>query len=208
MSKKLILLILFMSFYSIFCFAQENITITTYYPSPYGSYRELRVQRLALGDNYSITNQYCWGVGCGTNVIADNHDLIVEGSVSIGPALTAAGITQFTGVGLQIYENTNNSSLVRMMGNRSAASGYANLLEFFAPSSPANANRKNFSIVNKNPSVLPGVNSLQVIANNDSGSFNSDILSIAHDANIWVNGNVGIGVTPPTVRLHLVGPPT
>lgn len=34
-------------------YAQESITISTYYPSPYGSYNELQTNRLAIGD----TNQ-------------------------------------------------------------------------------------------------------------------------------------------------------
>lgn len=32
------------------CFAQEQLTITTYYPSPYGSYNELQTNKLAVGD--------------------------------------------------------------------------------------------------------------------------------------------------------------
>ena len=31
-----------------FAFSQEQITITTYYPSPYGSYQDLETQRLAV----------------------------------------------------------------------------------------------------------------------------------------------------------------
>jgi hypothetical protein len=31
-------------------FAEESITITTYYPSPYGSYNELQSNKLAVGD--------------------------------------------------------------------------------------------------------------------------------------------------------------
>lgn len=32
------------------CFAQESITITTYYPSPYGVYNELQTNKFAVGD--------------------------------------------------------------------------------------------------------------------------------------------------------------
>jgi len=69
MKAKFLLPVLFL--FPFFSFAQENITITTYYPSPYGSYRELRVQRLALGENYSISSQYCWDGAC-TNYIDDD----------------------------------------------------------------------------------------------------------------------------------------
>ncbi len=41
MHKLKFLIILIFGFFSL-CFAEESITITTYYPSPYGSYNELR----------------------------------------------------------------------------------------------------------------------------------------------------------------------
>lgn len=69
-----------LSFWVILCFcgpsfSQESLTITTYYPSPYGSYRELTAHRMKIGTTYS---------GAGTTV-ADNN-LIVEGNVGIGTA--------------------------------------------------------------------------------------------------------------------------
>lgn len=33
-----------------FCYAEEQITITTFYPSPYGSYNALQTNKLAVGD--------------------------------------------------------------------------------------------------------------------------------------------------------------
>ena len=32
------------------CLAEESITITTYYPSPYGSYNELKTNKMAVGN--------------------------------------------------------------------------------------------------------------------------------------------------------------
>jgi hypothetical protein len=53
-------------------YAQEDqMTLTTYYPSPYGSYVELSTQKLKVGKTYSQA------------VVADNN-LIVEGRVGIG----------------------------------------------------------------------------------------------------------------------------
>ena len=66
-----------------FALAEESITITTYYPSPYGVYRELRSQRMAIGDNYIDGAAYCWDGTC-TNTINTNADLVVEGNVGIG----------------------------------------------------------------------------------------------------------------------------
>ncbi|KPK98271.1 MAG: hypothetical protein AMJ95_04710 [Omnitrophica WOR_2 bacterium SM23_72] len=54
-------------------FAQETLTITTYYPLPYASYKELTSHRVKIGTTYS---------GSGTSVSDDN--LIIEGSFGIG----------------------------------------------------------------------------------------------------------------------------
>ncbi|MDD5109087.1 MAG: hypothetical protein PHC29_06225 [Candidatus Omnitrophica bacterium] len=49
---KSIFLIFFLLFFcSISVFAAEEITITTYYPSPYGSYNQLQASTLGVGDN-------------------------------------------------------------------------------------------------------------------------------------------------------------
>jgi len=68
-----------------FCLAQteEKLTITTYYPSPFGMYKEMRSQRQAIGDNYYKSSDYCWDGICSTH-ISSNTDLIVEGDVGIG----------------------------------------------------------------------------------------------------------------------------
>jgi len=66
-------------------FADDTLTITTYYPSPYGVYREMRSQRLAIGDNYIDNPDYTWeeenGDGGEIDYLAD---LVVEGNVGIG----------------------------------------------------------------------------------------------------------------------------
>jgi len=84
----------------------DSIRIVTYYPSPYGSYRELRTRRMAIGSLYTSTNNYCWPEDSGTytctNPIYSDLDgngsptpggleenavgLIVDGNVGIGTA--------------------------------------------------------------------------------------------------------------------------
>jgi len=83
---KKLLFFFFLVFLLVFpsVFAEESITFTTYYPSPYGSYREMRAKRMAIGTNYIDGATYCWGAGCGTNVIPDAASLVVEGNVGIG----------------------------------------------------------------------------------------------------------------------------
>jgi hypothetical protein len=72
-----------LAIYSLSFAQQESVTITTYYPSPYGSYKELRVQRMAIGESY-YGSDYCWSPETCTNVIDTNADLVVEGNVGIG----------------------------------------------------------------------------------------------------------------------------
>lgn len=70
-------MILFFVLGFVFCFsgfAQEQITITTYYPSPFGIYNEMRARRMAVGSNY---------LDASTVTVADDQ-LIVEGEVGIG----------------------------------------------------------------------------------------------------------------------------
>lgn len=80
---KNVLCFCFIMLLASYAYAQEQITISTYYPSPYGNYRELRAKQMAIGDTYSGAN-YCWPPeGC-LNVVPNAVDLIVEGSVGIG----------------------------------------------------------------------------------------------------------------------------
>ena len=58
---------------------EERITITTYYPSPYGSYAELRADKAAIGSGYR---------GAAINI--PDNGLIVEGNVGIGTSNPAA----------------------------------------------------------------------------------------------------------------------
>jgi hypothetical protein len=67
-----------------FAFSQETITISTYYPAPFGVYEELRSRRMAIGDNYVDNTQFCWPPNNCANQIDAAADLVVEGIVGIG----------------------------------------------------------------------------------------------------------------------------
>ena len=74
------------SFSSVFP-QSETITLTTYYPSPVGVFRELRAQRTAIGPTYYDSSQYFWDDGVDPfedNEINNNTNLIVEGRTGIG----------------------------------------------------------------------------------------------------------------------------
>jgi hypothetical protein len=113
MLKKILILGITLIF-APFAFAQqESVTITTYYPSPYGSYKELRVQRMAIGESY-YGSDYCWSPETCTNVIDANADLVVEGNVGIGTTaatekLEVAGNARVTGNILIGYEVVTNA---------------------------------------------------------------------------------------------------
>ncbi|MDD5005155.1 MAG: hypothetical protein PHS93_01465 [Candidatus Omnitrophica bacterium] len=74
--KKQITLLIAAVFVSIllsvsFSLAEERITLTTYYPAPYGIYKELRADQMAVGSAYR-------------NSALNNGTLIVSGKVGIG----------------------------------------------------------------------------------------------------------------------------
>ena len=57
-------------------YAEEKITLSTFYPAPYGDYGELTVNKMVVGPTYAIP--------------ADPIDLLVEGNVGIGTAAPGA----------------------------------------------------------------------------------------------------------------------
>jgi hypothetical protein len=71
--RTLVLFLIFCSLYVIVLAQQEELIITTYYPSPYGSYVELTAHRMKIGQNYS-----------GSSVTVADNNLIVEGKIGIG----------------------------------------------------------------------------------------------------------------------------
>jgi len=95
MVKKVSSSAFFIIFTFIFSFSlfsqspQNTLTITTYYPSPFGVYKELRVKRMAIGDNYYKSSDYCWEGICSTH-ISSNTGLIVEDNVGIGTTNTGS----------------------------------------------------------------------------------------------------------------------
>ena len=86
----LLFLIFFLSF-SFFLFAAETITITTYYPSPYGSYRQLTANQIAIGSGYRNPTY-----ADGTLYVQNNVGI---GTVSPGQKLEVAGNVGITGAG-------------------------------------------------------------------------------------------------------------
>ncbi|UCC94857.1 MAG: hypothetical protein JSW40_08605 [Candidatus Omnitrophota bacterium] len=93
--KYCISFIILASFFllSVPCFSKEGdkgtLTFTTYYPAPYGVYDELRVRKIAIGDNLYDSSKHSWqedrgNLAKGDPRIAHDADLVVEGNVGIG----------------------------------------------------------------------------------------------------------------------------
>ncbi|MFH0827319.1 MAG: hypothetical protein V1923_05510 [Candidatus Omnitrophota bacterium] len=74
-------------------FTQETLTITTYYPSPYGSYNELRANELRV-------KQMTVGSAYQSESLADG-ELLVSGSIGIG-TITPRSKLEIVGGGIQI----------------------------------------------------------------------------------------------------------
>jgi len=97
-TKSLLILIFALLFSNYYLSSfPEGLTITTYYPSPVGIYKELRAKRMAIGDNYYKPSDYSWG-----SEISSDADLVVEGKVGIGTTtpsekLHVAGNTKIDG---------------------------------------------------------------------------------------------------------------
>jgi len=77
MRRTKFLFIFIFGFFSL-SFAEESITITTYYPSPYGSYNSLQTNMLGVGDNSGDGNL------TSADVPASPGDVWIQGNVGIG----------------------------------------------------------------------------------------------------------------------------
>jgi len=82
----------------------EQLTITTYYPSPFGSYRELRSMRMALGTDYMSAGSFAWGTQ-----FSNDLDLVVRQKVAIVNSALAPTLnpTTWTLPALTVYGNVS-----------------------------------------------------------------------------------------------------
>ena len=165
-NKLLALSLIFLLVTPFFALAEESITITTYYPSPYGSYREMRAKRMAIGDGYINGQTYSWDEYQDDpfHNIDYNADLVVEGNVGIG--------TTSPGDALEILGQDKAISLV--YGGGGANNLYGGRWRVHDTGSGVYT-----SFDTKN-----------------SGAWTNDRVTI-----LSATGNVGIGTTGPSQRL-------
>jgi len=90
----------------------DQMTFSTYYPAPFGVYREMRIMRAAIGETYHKAGDYPWnetGLG-GPGEIDEWVDLLVEGHVGLGTTEPIANVDIYypTGaIGLRVLGQTN-----------------------------------------------------------------------------------------------------
>src|SRR4030042_4713953 len=101
--------------------AQETITLTTYYPAPFGVYQELRSRRMAIGNTYVQQSVYPWATVTPPPPaqISQDADLVVEGNVGIGTI--DPGIYQ-----LKVRDGHNNALYLDNDGSQYTAAYWAN----------------------------------------------------------------------------------
>jgi len=202
MAKQRILLIIIAGFFLFVCVAvnyAEEMTITTYYPSPNGTYDALNVKRLSVGD----TN----GDGSinASDVSPSSGYLLVADKLGIGT--TAPQVKLHIKGDSGLYMVDNNSQPVFQVD---ASSGdNVNYIDFFTPSNSGRSDHFKW-YVNENASWIPqkALSLWQYPSDNLGGCchqhaiFGIDALGNNFQ---YFSGNVGIGTTSPQGRLDIAG---
>lgn len=165
-------------------FAEEQLTITTYYPSPYGSYSQLRANQMSIGSNYN---------NIGTTLPTDG--LIVQGNVGIGTS-SAGQRLQISGAQAGVVFNLNditNAAVVEAFNPTNSADKRPILLNPWGGNvgigyagSPA-----------ERLIVKGSTNTNTAYALKVWNSVGTDMLAVRND------GMIGIGTASPSARLDI-----
>ena len=183
-------ILIFILFSVFYCFADETITLTTYYPAPYGIYKELRANGMAIGIAYRHTPA----------ALTDGV-LIVSDSVGIGTNDPGSGWG--SGAKLNI-----NGSIFQSDSNISTTILYHRSNESGNPSGTSDGFRirfnNDFFAANYDALVIEKTDSNQVIPDGGIAFVNTGSNGVKNTAMvIRGSGNVGIGTNSPLEDLHV-----
>ncbi|MFA5007794.1 MAG: hypothetical protein WC546_01055 [Candidatus Omnitrophota bacterium] len=178
-------------------FAQETITITTYYPVPSGVYQELRSQRMAIGSTYYDGVQHPWDTNGSivTGEISQDADLVVEGNVGIGTTGTSGFQRRghlYNVHGLEISGNEPSGVGIRLMNTNTGADAGTGIWWF-----GDNTDDAVFSMgldrdqAGKQPFLWTVNNDLR-IGTSDTSTSDDTVKMI-----LKLNGDIGIGTNAP-----------
>jgi hypothetical protein len=173
--------------------AEETLTITTYYPSPYGVYREMRAKRIAIGDTYYDAADMPWEEADADGGDIDYlADLVVEGNVGIGTTVPGGNLDVAVNTSVTTLAGTVDQYAIRLLNTDTTNNNWV-LMTFDDAS-------------NNNPVAAFGA-SITDHANNygDLAFATRSSAGWAEKMRILANGNVGIA-TSPTYQLDVLGP--
>ncbi|MCK9614484.1 MAG: hypothetical protein M0R48_03150 [Candidatus Omnitrophica bacterium] len=187
---------------------QETVTIATYYPAPFGVYNELRAQRVAIGEHYVDSTQYCWEGVCPAAGIP-NIDLAVEGQTRLG-ALSENPLAP--GPALLVRKPTNSvsgdaSTAVAIFRSQDANSTDPNLYGDLTIYGFHDSNENYMDNTMMLYASSGGyADNIEIAASDPNGTirFNTAGSLEAHERmRITNTGNVGIGTTSPQAKLDV-----
>jgi hypothetical protein len=169
------------------CFAQaEQITITTYYPSPYGVYNKLMMSTLGVGD---IDNDGAPDDDDAPDPATNDGDVWIGGNLSVGKINPTKRLDVDGSIGVSggIFKDANASEL-NICGGTALFEGGT------------------LRVYGEDEALYPGAAVIYTPnAAKTIGVLRMRIDGVTNVANIYFNGNVGIGTASPAEVLDVSG---